>query len=57
MIKIPIDCSHQFFKQFILNTGKYTYIYASKEQSALMAYGDSLKGFEFYCESRYGSEV
>ena len=23
----------------------------------LMDYGDRLKGFEFYCESRYGEEV
>ena len=23
----------------------------------IITYGDSLKGFEFYCESRYGAEV
>ena len=23
----------------------------------IIAYGDTLKGFEFYCESRYGEEV
>ena len=23
----------------------------------IITYGDALKGFEFYCESRYGAEV
>jgi hypothetical protein len=23
----------------------------------IITYGDTLKGFEFYCESRYGAEV
>lgn len=23
----------------------------------ILSYGDELKGFEFYCESRYGEEV